>query len=403
MKLTYEQALEKIKHLVRDKQVVTKNNRKLIQKNKNLTEKNLNLENIKKDIRTIKRENQKLVKQNTKLNNTILKKKAKRTARTKKILSKQEIEERKKQQEERKKQRAAIKRKQNKETQKRLKEQKEAENIYITNLCNFIKKMYYYKFTKIHKNRKYDIETIIREVLYILKTGTAYNKYKGKLSKTRLHEYVTFFTSENIFKKFYLNQHELYINKNFSDNLKNQSIDTTFIVNQYGLEDNVARNKYMKNKNCIKLSVVVDTNGIPLDIKIVKGNCNDSPILVEQLSEMSFDTKTNKYKNSNRHKQYFLADAGYDSNKNIKFLKEKGYIPIIPKNKRGSSVEPLSMSESHKKIYKKRTIIENKFANYKQYRRVSKVYERNMDNYLSFAYMAFSKILFNFVITKKLL
>ena len=40
-------------------------------------------------------------------------------------------------------------------------------------------------------------------------------------------------------------------------------------------------------------------------------------------------TKTKKYQEIHKYKQYFLADKGYDTNNIMKLLKEKGYISII--------------------------------------------------------------------------
>ena len=66
------------------------------------------------------------------------------------------------------------------------------------------------------------------------------------------------------------------------------------------------------------------------------------------------------------HKQYFLADKRYDSNKIIKMLNQKGYTPIIPQNKRNikdkSKLRTLNSQE--KKIYKKRIIVENYYSYY---------------------------------------
>lgn len=46
----------------------------------------------------------------------------------------------------------------------------------------------------------------------------------------------------------------------------------------------MGRNKYMKNKNCNKVSIITDRKFIPIDMQIFKGNVNDSKILQQQMN-----------------------------------------------------------------------------------------------------------------------
>ena len=150
----------------------------------------------------------------------------------------------------------------------------------------------------------------------------------------------------------------------------------------------------MKNKNCIKISYLADKEGIPLDIMIKTGNLNDSPMLREHLTNLKIDIKTKELKNNNRYKQYFLADGIYNSTKNINFLKEKGFIPILSPNKRNSHTEPVQLTNNEKIIYKKRIIVENAFAKLKQYKRINNLYEKRISVYTSLVYLSLSHTLF---------
>ncbi len=60
-----------------------------------------------------------------------------------------------------------------------------------------------------------------------------------------------------------------YLKRTKNKTLKYCYTDTTFIINKRGI-DFKERNKFMKNKYCNKLSLVVDNNFIPIDIKIFK-------------------------------------------------------------------------------------------------------------------------------------
>lgn len=247
----------------------------------------------------------------------------------------------------------------------------------------------------VHNNlRKFELKDILEEIIYFLKSGVSYKNYRGKLSKSTLHYYINYFSQKNIFISTYLKLYNEYSKSNFYDKIKYLSTDTTFIINKSSTLENVNRNPYMKNKNCIKLSCLVDKEGIPLDIFIRKGNFNDSPMLREHFQNLKIDLRTKKLQNNNRYKQYFLADGIYNSNININFLKEKGFIPIMAPNRRNSHTEPALLTAKEKIIYNKRMIVENLFAKLKQYRRISNLYEKNIGTFTSLVYLSLSHILF---------
>jgi len=104
-----------------------------------------------------------------------------------------------------------------------------------------------------------------------------------------------------------LKLYEEYSKSNFYDKVKYLSTDTTFIINKSSSLKNVAKNPYMKNKNCIKLSCLVDKEGVPLDLFVRTGNLNDSPMLREHFETLKIDTKAKHLKNNNRYKPYFFA------------------------------------------------------------------------------------------------
>ena len=252
----------------------------------------------------------------------------------------------------------------------------------------------YPKLLTFNNLRKFDLKVILKEIIYFLKSGVSYKNYRGDLSKSSLNYYINLFSRKNIFVSNYWKLHEEYSKSNFYDKVKYLSTDTTFIINKSSSLENVARNPYMKNKNCIKLSCLVDKEGIPLDLFVRTGNLNDSPMLRGHFETLKIDTKSKHLKNNNRYKPYFLADGIYNSTKNIIFLKEKGYIPILAPNKRNSHKEPTPLTVEEKKIYKKRIIVENLFAKLKQYKRINNLYDKNINTYISLVYLSLSLILF---------
>ena len=161
----------------------------------------------------------------------------------------------------------------------------------------------------------------------------------------------------------------------------------------------MGRNKYYKNKKGIKISTIVDINGIPLSLLIINGNESDLTSLKPTVDNLFIETNSYQYKNNNRYKQYFLGDKGYYSKNNKLILSEKGYKPIIGINNRNTKnpkkIKRLSPKE--KIIYKKRIIVENFFAKIKKYPKLDKIYEKKIDNYFGLLLLGSLHLLNNFM------
>ena len=139
----------------------------------------------------------------------------------------------------------------------------------------------------------------------------------------------------------------------------------------------------------MKISLITDINGIPIHAQLFDGNMHDSKILMCHMNDKNL--LINK-KILQKYKKYFLADKGYDSSKVKNMLTNKKYVPIIPVNKRNTKdINKLKvMNKEHKKIFKKRIIIENTFGILKgAYKRLDSRYDKYVTNYESFMFLAF--------------
>ena len=103
----------------------------------------------------------------------------------------------------------------------------------------------------------------------------------------------------DIFKNSYIQLLNKYLKRN-KKTLKYINTDTTFIPNKKGIDC----------ENRTKISVITNSEGVPLNIRCYKGNKHDSIIFMDQIKNIKID----KIKNS-----YFLADGAYDT-KEIKNL-----------------------------------------------------------------------------------
>lgn len=263
---------------------------------------------------------------------------------------------------------------------------------------NIIKNIVYEKFKAkydfTYHNQIYTLEEILDGIIYILETGIPYNKYMGKISGKTLNKHLLFLRDNNIFKLAYQQLLNKYYLSQCTCKLKFQLLDTSHINNEY-CTDNLGRNPYYKNKKGFKISLLTDKDGITFSPLIKPSNISDSKIVEEHFNNLLINPNTFKYKNHNRYKQYLLADKGYDSKEIRNLLENKGYIPIIPYNKRNTKdkkkIKHLTVKE--KKIYKKRIKIENLNSWIKKNRRLSNIYDKSCQTYTSYLFLGLLKIL----------
>ena len=104
--------------------------------------------------------------------------------------------------------------------------------------------------------------------------------------------------------------------------------------------------------------MVTDGLGNPLRFLLSSGNRNDICLAREMLEPFALTGKL------------ILADKGYDSDKFVRWIKERGGIPVIPS--RNGARQP---RETDWHTYKERHLIENLFLKLKNHRRFSTRYE----------------------------
>lgn len=270
----------------------------------------------------------------------------------------------------------------------------------INFIVQYIYKNFKAKYDYTYHNQKYNLNDLVNAILNITKIGCSYRDYQfidPWINYKSLNRHMKFFAENNIFQKIYKKLLGKYFKTDKTNKLKYQLVDTSFINNQYGVQ-NIGRNKYYKNKKGYKLSCLTDVNGIPISILVDSGNIYDGHFIEKHFNALLIETNTSNYKNHNRYKQYILSDKGYDSNKIRKVTQDKGYIPIIDYNKRNTKGEPKSLNLFEKDKYKKRIKIENCFSWFKKNKRVKDLYDKSPTTYLGYVYLAFCNILFSRIV-----
>ncbi len=235
-----------------------------------------------------------------------------------------------------------------------------------------------------YPNTKYTIELILTNIIYVLKTGIAWrNLVINPLIKWQtIYFHFNRFVKHNIFKTFFIYLRDKFI-KNHNSNIK--LIDSSFILNKYG-RDVVSRNKFFKNKNCNKISVLTDENGTPLSVLVNKGTVHDSKFFEPHFNDIkhAFEKKTNN------RPFYLLADKAYESKKIRNKLITCDYDLIIAPKKNLKIIYYFD-----KVIYKKRIHVEHTFQRLKAFKRIQIRYDQYIDSYYNFVYLASAFLIFN--------
>ena len=243
-------------------------------------------------------------------------------------------------------------------------------------------------------NTKYTLDQILDVIEYVLITGASWRSIDLPIFNNlnirwqSIYYHFQKFSKANVFKKVYLQLLDSYFKQNRSGKLKYLSVDTSFLKNYNA--SNVAFNGYCRKKRLSKLSLIVDSNGVPISALIAAGNHSDQKLFYNNWNDLYVEINGSK---NNKHKRYLLADAIYDTKSIRDTINNKQITPLIASNKRNSRNDTRTVSGHHKQIFRKRMIVENVFSWIYQNRRTTGRYDKLNRNYYSFLFMALVKIL----------
>ena len=149
-------------------------------------------------------------------------------------------------------------------------------------------------------------------IVYFLNQGVSYRSYfKGIhiYTKDNIPSYSTIYKFFNKLIKYNIINITFYklVNRYINKKKCNKFIiDSTFILNKYGVDNIGYNNNLVPKHKTSKVSLITDIKGKPLDMFLSKGNINDAKIIIDQL--YSFINNV-KLKNINN---IFIGDAAYD-------------------------------------------------------------------------------------------
>lgn len=237
-------------------------------------------------------------------------------------------------------------------------------------------------YTKQYSNSKYSLDLIIQEILYFLKSGNSWNNLRSPIKSKTLYWHFQKFVSFNIFQRLFSKIRHKYLDK-YLHPTATLLIDSTFVFNKNGI-NKIGRNKFYKNKNCTKISLMTDIYGFPLSIFFMKGNYHDMRTFKNHIKDACI-LLPNKPK-------IILADKAYASKDVYDDLQNKNITHIIPPRKNMQLAKTYQYS---KQLYTKRIKIEHIFGRLKMIKRITNRYDKLLKSFAAFVHLAFTLIAYS--------
>lgn len=232
------------------------------------------------------------------------------------------------------------------------------------------------------KKTKYTNSYYYEMICYVLKDINSWSslkitfKYSGKSKYhyTTIRKVFTKWSKLNIFKNAYikfLNHYKLNIHQTKDDLF----IDATFVNNKTGTQMVDINPMYYK-KNVTKLSIICDSNKIPINIIPIKTKSYDGNTIIDSFVDVSLKRKTN-----------LIADKGYIKCKTFKQMLFKTHkLKLITGKKKNQ--KNMRVSRLMKDKLRIRNKVENTIQIIKSFDRINFRKDKLIVNYMSFVYLA---------------
>lgn len=179
--------------------------------------------------------------------------------------------------------------------------------------------------------------------------------------------------------------------------IKDLKIDSTDVINGNCNKKELSRSIKLK-KQAIKVSIIVDSNNIPLNYSLAKPTVNDS--------KEGYNLLLNSNLNNTNKKIYLAGDKGYQLGKDKKeiLIRSKKIILATPKKNYKKKIyktknytgkiNTVRHSEQMKNSLKDRIKIEHfNSLMHRSFRRLDKIFDKNLNTFRSFINLAFAIII----------
>ena len=227
---------------------------------------------------------------------------------------------------------------------------------------------------KTGRKLKCDFDYYLDKIFYVLRYGIPWRAINcDKLHHTTYHKFFQKLVKLNIFKLTYEILVKIHCKQN-PETIKKLFIDSSMIKNING-KDNTGRNHYDRNRKGNKITVLVDSMGIPISIHLSPANIHDAKLIETAINNSVIKIIKSK----------IIADKGYINQKIKNKLRRIANIGLFYPYRKNQKVKNTSFE---KNLLKQRHIVENFFSWLKKYRRIQQRYDSKSINYLNFLYLA---------------
>lgn len=223
--------------------------------------------------------------------------------------------------------------------------------------------------TKIKTNEKIIKETKKSSNAHRLRLKTPISSLNANLLK-KINDEVTHILRKN----------QIKIDALRSKNKKLRKINELLKKNLLRVESFIDYNSYNGRKKYFKISTICNSFGVPFVSVLISSRQSDNISLEQTVERIPLDLNTLRNSKVNRYRQYLIADSGYDSKSNHKYLEKIGYLPIIANNRR-TLEKRKNMSPKEKIFYKKRKIIESMFSWLKNFPVLNQNYQKTLSSF----------------------
>lgn len=227
-----------------------------------------------------------------------------------------------------------------------------------------------------------DIEHYLDVIIFVLESGIRWKDIRDRLHYSTYHKKFMRMVELRIFEKAF-NLYVKYLKKHRKMG-KYLFVDSTSIRNQHG-KDFVGRNKFDKCKKGSKINIIVTKHGYPVAIHVSPANVHDIKNVRPLLDSIIEFSKGSK----------LIGDKGYIGKLESDHIKANYEVEMITPTKK-------NMKESlvdHRKILKKRSIVENFFSWMKNNRHIRLRHDRNIESFYGFCHLACIKTISNKLLT----
>lgn len=229
---------------------------------------------------------------------------------------------------------------------------------------------------------------IFRAILFILWTGGSWRSLPASLGKrSTVHGYFLKWAQSGLFKTLWESVTEDAAQEK-SLTLGVQVIDATHVLT-VDTDKQVSGFSYKyKNKRAVKISLLVDSKGIPISLSLDAANVHDAKLLDKTLAESTSEAVDPK-------KKALLADSAYLGEDQKNSAQDYGFMSNFRPRKNAN----VSYAKKQLKQNKKnRWIVERSISWIKNMRRIRFCYERSLETFKAFcqltcAYIAFKRCL----------